>query len=294
VPRYRLRHQGSDLEMPAGDFVVGRSSQCNLALDDALVSRRHAIFRVKPEGVWVEDLGSRNGVAVNGERITGPTKVGHLERVTIGAHEMVVLELSDGPDPAFNCEVCGTALPALATFCARCGNPVGRGSPTLVGMTLEIPAAAMRERAGGGVSEEHTAQALLAGIADKALALGRFEEAERVLGKSMAAMLARARAGEAQTPARVAEATRYALRLAEGTKKPSWLDWVFEMHEVTGRLLGADDIERLHEVVRKLRYTNGSMVRRYLDKLRAKAGELSAADRFLLQRLEGIERVVTA
>ena len=39
---------------------------CNLALADGLVSRKHAILHVGPDTVVVEDLGSRNGVAVNG------------------------------------------------------------------------------------------------------------------------------------------------------------------------------------------------------------------------------------
>lgn len=64
--RFRLRHQGSDIELTPGMFVVGRSSQCNLSLDDALVSRRHAQFTVDAESVHVEDLGSRNGINING------------------------------------------------------------------------------------------------------------------------------------------------------------------------------------------------------------------------------------
>ena len=40
VPRFRLRYQGSDLELPlTGAFVVGRSSACSLALDDGRLSR---------------------------------------------------------------------------------------------------------------------------------------------------------------------------------------------------------------------------------------------------------------
>lgn len=302
MPRYRIRYQGTDLEMPPGEFVVGRSSMCNLALDDALVSRRHATIAVTTDGAHVMDLGSRNGVSVNGEKIDGRRKLSHLDRVTIGSHELVLVEVPDRPALTITCDTCSAPVSADTFFCHRCGNAVGKGSPTMAGMTLEIPAVrpdalktakhdAFRASPAG---DENTGAALLAGIADKALALGRFDEAERVLGRSLNDVLARAKGGSMPPPFRIQEGTRYALKLAEGTKRTAWLDWVFDLHAATGRLMGADDIERIHELVRKLRYTGVAPVRRYLDAIRARAAELTPAERFLLSRLEGIERLVSA
>lgn len=315
LPRYRIRYQGTDLEMPPGEFVVGRSSACNLALDDALVSRRHASIQVSSEGAFIDDLGSRNGVLVNGERIAGRRRLAHLDRVTIGSHELVLVEVS--AHVTAGCERCGAPLGTQAAVCSRCGHIAHKAHPTLVGMTLEIPALkdalstakheAMRldeapdtarpepaHPATSLGSEENTGRALVTGIADKALALGRYDEAERVLARMLHEILARARKGPPPPPSRVVEGTRYALKLAEGTRRTAWLDWVFELHEVTGRLLGADEIERLHELVRKLRYTGASPVRRYLAAMRAKESAFSPAERFLLSRLEGIERMVSA
>ena len=78
--------------MPLGEFAIGRSSSCNLALADGLVSRRHAVLHVGPETVVVEDLGSRNGVAVNGVRINGPRRLAHMDRVYIGSQELVLID----------------------------------------------------------------------------------------------------------------------------------------------------------------------------------------------------------
>ena len=304
VARYRLRYQGSDLELPPGAFVIGRSSTCNLALDDALVSRRHATITNKSDGVWVEDLGSRNGVVVNGNRIPGPTKLAHLDRVTVGSHDMVLVEVSDRGESMSRCDNCGTANSPAAANCVKCGASIHRGSPTLVGMTLSNIAGMgplpPRETAPSNapvmkIEEEVTAsQALLANIADKALALGRYDEAERVLSKLLADILMRAKLGQTIQPARLTEATKYALRLADGNKKSSWIDWVFEVHEAAAKLLAADEIEKLHDIVRKLRYPGGPAMRRYLDKMREKESELGPSERFLLQRLEGIQRVVSA
>ncbi len=53
-----------------GEVVVGRWKEAPILIDGELVSRRHARF-FEEDGRWyVEDLGSRNGTLVNGEKIT--------------------------------------------------------------------------------------------------------------------------------------------------------------------------------------------------------------------------------
>lgn len=268
MARFRLRYQSTDLEMPAGDFVVGRSSSCHLALDDALVSRRHAVFHVGADTVKVEDLGSRNGVQVNGETISGQRALSHLDRVVIGAQELLLVQVQ-GEEPR------------------------DRGSrPTLAGMTLDLPV--LNPAALPDEPTVNRSESVLDRIADKALALGRFEEAERMLGKKLTAMLDEARAGKLPSDQRLFAATSYALRLAEGTKKAAWLDWVFQIHDASDKLLDADAIGRLHDLVRRIRYPGGKHFKGYMANLRGRAESLSPSQRFLLQRLEGIERVVGA
>jgi pSer/pThr/pTyr-binding forkhead associated (FHA) protein len=46
--------------------VIGRAAECGIALDDPLVSRRHARMRITKLGIAIEDLDSSNGVYVNG------------------------------------------------------------------------------------------------------------------------------------------------------------------------------------------------------------------------------------
>jgi pSer/pThr/pTyr-binding forkhead associated (FHA) protein len=52
-------------------FVVGRHPDCDRAVGDPLVSRRHCRFFLLGDQVWVQDLGSLNGTYVNNVRLPG-------------------------------------------------------------------------------------------------------------------------------------------------------------------------------------------------------------------------------
>ncbi len=87
---FRLRYLAHDFELPEGPFVIGRSGDCQLSLDDPLVSRRHATLQVRSDGVALHDLESRNGVYVNGTRISGQRELTDGDRIIIGSQEMLL------------------------------------------------------------------------------------------------------------------------------------------------------------------------------------------------------------
>lgn len=71
-------------KLPDGDLVLGRHSQADLHIDDIRLSRRHAEFRVEGSRVVLKDLGSVNGILLNGERIAGMADLKHGDLVVIG------------------------------------------------------------------------------------------------------------------------------------------------------------------------------------------------------------------
>ena len=78
--------------MPAQKFLldrpvttIGRSSMNDLPISDKMLSRQHArILRDGNGGLSVEDMGSRNGTFVNGERLTALLPLKSGDRITVG------------------------------------------------------------------------------------------------------------------------------------------------------------------------------------------------------------------
>jgi hypothetical protein len=67
--RARLRVNGRVHPVKSGGAMLGRSRDCDVILDDANVSRHHAEIRPSGGSWTVRDLGSTNGVKVNGRRV---------------------------------------------------------------------------------------------------------------------------------------------------------------------------------------------------------------------------------
>lgn len=285
---FRLRYLAHDLELSPGEFVVGRSTDCQLSLDDPLVSRRHAVLRIRRDGVTVQDLGSRNGVLVNGVKIDGERELTAGDKVSIGSQEMV-LQGADEPHQlttSANEEVYRRATQTL-------------GAAYVVDLRAAVEGATAVPNP-SAIADPPTAEAsrslqsfqLLGGVAEKALAMGRAEEAERILQALLLDILTRAREGQTIEAPIAEAAAKYAARLGGATTKGIWVDYVFELYKRMKTPLPAQIVDELYTVVRKAKNVDLQMLRSYLADLRGTLATLGPAQRFLIQRLEGLERLV--
>jgi len=69
--------------------TVGRDHESAVRLDgDEFASSRHARIDPRPDGVWVEDLGSTNGTFVNGDRITSARLLQPGDVLRVGETEL--------------------------------------------------------------------------------------------------------------------------------------------------------------------------------------------------------------
>jgi hypothetical protein len=78
-----LLWDGRDMTLDQGVTVIGRSSGCDIVVDDPNVSRRHAEIRRMGEGYSLVDLGSTNGTEVNGQRV-GETSLMNGDVIGVG------------------------------------------------------------------------------------------------------------------------------------------------------------------------------------------------------------------
>ena len=76
-------------------IVVGRHPYCDVVLNNNAVSREHARLTKRGDGVYVEDLHSRNGVWVNGVKIAEPTRIYSRDSLQVGDATLVFY--SDSP-----------------------------------------------------------------------------------------------------------------------------------------------------------------------------------------------------
>jgi pSer/pThr/pTyr-binding forkhead associated (FHA) protein len=264
--RIFLRFGDHDVEVVAGETVLGRGPKSTVVLDDALVSRTHAKIVVERGVVTLEDLGSANGVLVNGERLDGKRTLVSGDRVVLGQQSFMVL-IQAGPMRSEPRSLARTLTGA------RDSNPAepDRIGPTRRGDALE----------------------LLCGVAEKVLALGRGDEAERILSSYFRNMLQTARSRGELDPVAAEKAVTYAVRIAEVTGKGAWIDYAFDMYAVPRRPLPVAVVERLYEVVRKVTPVSGNAFRQYLLALRSAEPEMGVAERFLIRRIEGLESLVS-
>ncbi|MDO4590836.1 MAG: FHA domain-containing protein [Slackia sp.] len=67
-----------------GPVIVGRAPGADIVIGAGYVSARHARFSLMGASLFVEDLGSTNGTAVNGRRISEPTVLKSNDVVNVG------------------------------------------------------------------------------------------------------------------------------------------------------------------------------------------------------------------
>jgi pSer/pThr/pTyr-binding forkhead associated (FHA) protein len=115
-------------------YLAGRADGCDLVLLSEHASREHAAFIRRWDGVVVRDLGSKNGVLVNGKTIPGETRLSDGDRIAVGP---VAIRLTDPEDrylqrmASLESESSSTsaAEPARAVDAAFAPEPRGTGEP---------------------------------------------------------------------------------------------------------------------------------------------------------------------
>ncbi len=297
-----------DLEMSRGSALIGRLPECDINLEDTLVSRMHARISVQDDQVVVEDLHSTNGVYVNGMRVGHSVVLREGDRILIGTTELSLFESRDSslmriraarpasssPNPA--------PQPPVSRQAAPQGRPVAPARPVVeVNRTKQTTptaatAAVTPVRVPGRPQEmPSTARAdalkMIGGLADRLAATGNLEEAAQVLSGHLKRILKGANAGLAVPPDVAASAAHHALTLARWTKQPLWADYVVELHLSARLVMNAATLAAYEDVVTKLDDFDRMLLGYYVEGLKDRQEKLDMDERKRLERLKLLARL---
>lgn len=87
---YRLVWGRREITLDPGENLIGRDREAVVWIDDESVSRRHARISIGGEATTVEDLGSKNGTSVQGERIRTITPLRDRDVIKVGPASLVL------------------------------------------------------------------------------------------------------------------------------------------------------------------------------------------------------------
>jgi hypothetical protein len=98
---------GSDIPLKRPMVLVGRHPACDVRLDSLRVSRHHCCMHLQEGSVVVRDLGSTNGIRINGARVVlGRLRPG--DELSIAHHRY---RFQGGPDQDRDCDGFPTPRP---------------------------------------------------------------------------------------------------------------------------------------------------------------------------------------
>ena len=95
--RYWLIWDTRQIPLFEGDNIIGRAPDAAVWLEAPGVSRHHARIRLEGDQVTIEDLGSKNGTFVAGERLTAPVALADGDQIRVSS---VVMAFRIPPPPA--------------------------------------------------------------------------------------------------------------------------------------------------------------------------------------------------
>ncbi len=226
--------------MPRGGTIIGRSLECHLTIDDPLVSRHHARITVGDEGAQIEDMGSRNGVRLNGVSIRGVAPLRNGDRVRIGTQELMFTCVEDsGAAHARTtgklrlCVTCRCPYPREMVACPNCGatEQTDDDTPT-----------------GSGTEGQSWSVQLLVEALERALRLGRTSDAEGLLRRAAAQVDELVAAGTKVDADAVLALATQATKTAMASNDPAWALWALDILGRSRRIPPALVVERIAEV----------------------------------------------
>lgn len=263
MPRYRLRFLLQELELSGPEVVLGRSPDCQVTIEDPLVSRRHASISLAGTHPTIVDLGSRNGVRLNGELISDRAVLQNNDRIRLGTQDLVFLVVdadrsarqTRATGMIRQCQHCSRPFPGESPVCPHCGTEVGAQTQTAEFDTIT----ALVVEPGAGWAFQ-----LLGEVVERALNADRMAEAERALQRAAKEIDERVRNNRGVDAVSLSKLSLYAFRLALAQGRLEWVRWVLDLYKAHGAMLSADLLDWMESSSEPFRLAIRAEVAMYL------------------------------
>ncbi len=285
----KLRYRQCLITLRSGKLYLGRSPECELAISDPAVSRRHARVWVSTAQIVIEDLGSQNGVYVNGERIHGPCELKAGDVIRICTHELELVDMDlqppSEPEPNRYRITADTFTGAeKATLVEELNTSTSRPPP---GQRVNIRIEPRTPRPSSSPpGSDSLAKAVV--ILDEALNAGDLSEAERRLGPILM-RVHELLLEEHPSGLELAEhVVVSAARLASETRNAAFMNYAVTLYQLLNRPLPEPALNVIHVLVQAGLYPNMLALESYVAKIAAHTARFDETELFLLDSLRRV------
>jgi hypothetical protein len=287
VARYRLRFLLQEFDLPRGITLIGRSLDCQVTIEDPLVSRQHARIVIDDDGPRIEDLGSRNGVKLNGVTIRQTNALKDGDRLRIGTQDLVFCRVE--PVDAAHAKTTG-----VLRLCANCRLPYPREMPACPNCeaTEQMDEETLSGSFGAEKQRSWSVQLLVEAL-ERALLLDRVVDADRLVRRATTQIEELAVAGSEVDAAQLASVADAAMRTSLAGDDPTWSIWSADVYRRLGFVPPKPVLDRLLEVSEKFAGQLNGPVAALAERLGQPGTAVSPEHAEAIARLEQLKRILS-
>jgi hypothetical protein len=213
-----------------------------VTIEDPLVSRHHARIVLEGDRATVYDLGSRNGVKVNGAPVKDPIELRDGDRLRIGTQELVFCRVEAAPNASAkttgflrHCARCRMPYPQEAGSCPSCGATEALDEETLSGQF-------------GAAAQQIWSVQLFLEVLDRALTLERYEDVHRILRRATVQIEERIVRGDPIDAPQLAKLAVGAARASLALGDSTWGVWVAQVYRRVPLVMPEEVVVKLAEL----------------------------------------------
>jgi pSer/pThr/pTyr-binding forkhead associated (FHA) protein len=254
-----------------------------MVLDDSSVSRVHASIIRTANALYIEDMGSRNGLTVNDVPVKDKVELKNGDKIKIGHQIIYISALNESSKMKIDakntmgitiCKNCGHWMSHEDEFCSKCGAP-RKNRPETV--SSKKPS-----------TENILSGQMIASLIQKAISKNKYEEAQTMISSQIDSTLKKEHLGTPVTEKELEALTCVIIEMAVATSNPETISNLFDFYTSMKKLMPRKSVELLYDSIKKTKYRACSKMARYLTTMNEMSADFNPGEKFIYRRIEGL------